>query len=64
MGTGSCAAISVVTECVNVHATLGIGIMTFDVPLDGGGSGFAFLLESHGAGDLGVAPDDGNCTWR
>lgn len=34
--TGGGAAVGVVTELMNVHATLGIGIIARDVPCDGG----------------------------
>jgi hypothetical protein len=59
--TSGCAAIGVVTELMDVHATLSIRVITLDVPSDGGRGGFRALLESHMASDLGVTPDDGNC---
>ena len=43
---------------MNVHAALGIGIMTGDVVGDGGRGGLGRLLEGHLAGDLGVSSDD------
>lgn len=58
MGTGRGAAVGVVTEGVNVHATLGIGIMAGDVPGDSGGRRLGLLLEDDGTGDLRVTPDD------
>jgi hypothetical protein len=30
--TGGCAAVGVVTELVNVHATLSVGVVAGDVP--------------------------------
>lgn len=62
MRAGGGAAVGVVTEGVNVHATLGVGVVAGDVPGDGGGSGLGGLLEGDGSGDLGVTTDDGN--WR
>lgn len=32
VGSSGCAAVGVVTELVNVHATLSVGIMASDVP--------------------------------
>ena len=32
VGAGGCAAVGVVTELVNVHSTLSVGIMAGDVP--------------------------------
>lgn len=58
---GGGAAVGVVTEGVDVHATLGVGVVTGDVPGDLGGSGLGLLLEDDGAGDLGVATDDADC---
>jgi hypothetical protein len=53
-----CAAVGVVAKGVNVHATLGIGIVPGDVPGDSGRGRVGLLLEDDGAGDLGVTPDD------
>jgi hypothetical protein len=58
VGAGGGAAVGVVAEGVDVHAALGVGIVAGDVPGNGGGSRLGRLLESHGAGDLGVTPDD------
>ncbi len=60
MGASRGAAVGVVTELVDVHATLSIGIVTSDVPCDGGGGGLGFLLEGNGAGDLGVTSNGRN----
>lgn len=58
MRASRCAAVGVVAEGVDVHATLGIGVLAADVPGDGGGRGLRLLLEGDGSGDLGVSTDD------
>jgi hypothetical protein len=58
---GGSAAIGVVTEGVNVHTTLSVGVVAGDVPGDGGVSTFGGLLEGDGTGDLRVSTEDGNC---
>jgi hypothetical protein len=58
--TGASASIGVVTELMNVHTTLGIGVVAGDVPGNGGRGGFGGLLEGHLSGDLGVSPENGN----
>lgn len=55
------ATIGVVTECMNVHAALSIGIVAVNLPCDGGWAGFGGLLEGDGTSDLGVTTEDGNC---
>lgn len=62
MGAGRGAAVGVVTEGVNVEATLGVGVVASDIPGDLGGRRLSVLLEDDGAGDLGVTPEDSNCT--
>lgn len=62
MGAGGSAAVGVVAEGVDVHTTLGIGVVAGDVPGDGGRVRLGGLLEGHGAGDLGITADDAN--WR
>ena len=57
---GGGAAVGIVTEGVDVHATLGIGVVARDVPGDGGRVRLRGLLEGNGAGDLGVTTDDTN----
>lgn len=57
---GGSAAVGVVTEGVDVHATLGVGIVAGDVPADGGLGTLRGLLKGDGAGDLGVSAKDGN----
>jgi hypothetical protein len=54
VGAGGGAAVGVVTELVDVDATLSIGVVTSDVPGDGGWGGLGFLLEGNGARDLRV----------
>lgn len=61
MGAGRGAAVGVVTESVNVEATLGVGVVTSDVPGNSGGGGLVLLLEGDGSGDLGVTTEDSNC---
>lgn len=55
------AAIGVVTELVDVHATLGVGVIAMDLVGDGGWGGVVGLLEADGAADFGVAAEDCNC---
>ena len=55
------AAVGVVTEGVDVHAALGAGVVARDVPGDGGGLAVGALLEGHGALDVGVSAEDGDC---
>lgn len=57
-----CTAVSVVPKLVDVHASLGAGVMTGDVPGDVGRSGLGALLESHRSLDVGVSSDDGDCS--
>jgi hypothetical protein len=59
---GRSAAVGVVTEGVDVEATLGVGVVAGDVPGDGGGRALGLLLEHNGAGDLGVSTEDSDCT--
>jgi len=55
------AAVGVVTELVNVHASLGIRIVAADVPGNGGRGVLGGLLKGHLASDFGVSSEDGNC---
>lgn len=64
MRTSGSASIGIVAELVDVHATLGIGVVATEVVGDGGGRGFGGLLECHTAGDFGVSSEDGNCCGR
>ncbi len=61
MRAGRRAAVGVVTEGVDVHPTLGIGIVAGDVPADLGRSRLGVLLEHNGARDLGVTAN--NADW-
>jgi hypothetical protein len=58
--TSGGASVGVVTELVDVEATLGIGVVALDVPGDGGGRVLVGLLEGDSAGDLRVTTDDSN----
>ena len=58
------AAIGVVTKLMDVHTSLSIGIIACDIPADSGWGRLGFLLEDHGAGDLGVTSDRCNCSQR
>ena len=58
MRTGGSASIGVVAKGVNVHATLSIGIVTGDVPRDGGVGTLRGLLEGDGTSDLGVSTEN------
>lgn len=60
VGTSTGAAIGVVTELMDVEASLSIGIMTTEIPADGGRGVFIGLFESDVPGDLGVSSEDGN----
>ena len=60
VGPSGCAAVGVVTELVDVHATLSIGIVAFDIPSDGGRGALRLLLEGNGTGDLRVSSDGCN----
>lgn len=60
MRTSGGAAVSVVTELVDVEGTLGVGVVAGDVPGDGGGGVLVGLLEGDGAADLGVTTEDSN----
>jgi hypothetical protein len=52
------AAIGVVTKGVDVHATLGVGIVAGNVPSDSSLGRLVLLLEDDRAGNLGVTTDD------
>jgi hypothetical protein len=61
VGASRCAAVCVVTELVDVHATLGIGVIASNVPCNGGWGRLGFLLEGNGTGDLRVTAKGCNC---
>lgn len=54
VGSGGCAAIGIVTELMDMHATLSIGVVASDVPCDRGRRGFGLLLKGDRPGDLRV----------
>lgn len=54
------ASVGVVTELVDVEASLGVGVVAGDVPGDGGRSRLGGLFEGDGSGNLGVTTEDGN----
>lgn len=56
------AAVGVVTVGVDVHATLGVGVVAGDVVGDGGLGTLRSLLEGHGALDIAVSTEDGDCS--
>jgi len=60
MWTSGCAAVGVVTERVDMYATLGVGIIASDVVCDGSWGRLGGLLESDGACDFGVTSDGCN----
>ena len=61
---GGNAAIGVVSKLVDVESTLGIGIVTSDVPGNDGVGVFGGLLESDGALDIGVTTKNCDCFWE
>jgi hypothetical protein len=60
--TGRCAAIGVVTELVNVHATLSVGVVAGDVPCDGGWGALTGLFKGDSALDVGVSTENSDCS--
>jgi len=62
--TGTCATVGVVTVGVNMHTTLSIGIISSNVPCDGGVARLVGLLESDGSSDLGVTAEECNCMLK
>ena len=60
MRSSTSAAIGVVSKLVNMHATLGAGVIAGDVVGDGGWGGLGRLLEGDGPRNLGVSAEDGN----
>lgn len=58
MGSGRSAAVGVVAKGVDVHATLGVGIVAGDVPRHGGGRALVLLLKGDGALDVGVTTEN------
>lgn len=56
--TSGCAAVGVVTESMDVHATLSVGVVAGDVPCDGGVGVLVRLLKGDGTLDVGVSTED------
>lgn len=57
---GRGAAVSIVTELVNMEAPLSVGVVASDVPRDSGGRVSVSLLEGDGALDGRVSTENGN----
>ena len=53
-------AVGVVTELMDVHASLGGRVATRNVIGDDGWRGSGRLLKRHSAGDFGIAPEHGH----
>jgi hypothetical protein len=53
--------VGIVTELMDVHATLGVGVVACDVVGDGCRGGFGGLLEGDGSLDVGVTAEDCDC---
>jgi len=62
VGTSRCAPVCIVTELMDVHATLGIRVVASDIPRDSGWGRLGLLLEGNGAGDLRVTSDGCDCS--
>ena len=56
-----CAAVGVVTELVNVHATLSVRVVAVDLVGDGCWGRVVGLLEADGSADFGVTTEDCDC---
>lgn len=61
MRAGTGASIGVVTELVDVHATLGRGIAAFDIVGYCGGARLGGLLEGNCTTDGGITAEDCDC---
>lgn len=61
MWSSAGASVGVVTESMDVHATLGVGIVSADFISDGGWAALRILLESDGSLDVGVSTEDCDC---
>ena len=57
------APVGVITELVDVEASLGTGVVAGDVPGNGGWGGLGGLFEGDGSLDLGVSTEDGDCLF-
>ena len=56
------AAVGIVTEGVDVHATLRVGVVAGHIPGDGCLGALGGLLEGDGALDVGVSTENGD--WK
>ena len=56
--TSTCAAVCVVTELMDVHATLGGRVAAVDVVGNGGWGGFGGLFEGHGTANGRFTAED------
>lgn len=61
VGPSARTAVGIVTELVNVHASLRVAIVALEVVGDGRGAGLATLLKGDGARDVGVTANDCDC---
>ena len=61
MRAGRGTTVGVVTELMDVHATLGVGVVACDVVGDGCWGGLGGLLEGDGSLDVGVTAEDCDC---
>ena len=63
MRASGCAAVCVVTELVDVHASLGVGIVATDVPCYISWGRLGGLFEGDGALDVRVTSQNSNWTY-
>jgi hypothetical protein len=62
VSTGGGTTVGVVTELVDVHSTLSVGIDVLDLVLDDGRSGLVLLGELDNTGNTGVTTEDSDYT--
>lgn len=60
MRPGRGTAVRVIPELMDMHASLGVGVVARDVVHDLGRARLGLLLERHGALDFGVSAQDGD----
>ena len=60
MRSGARAAIGIVAKGMDMHATLGVGVIASDVVGDGCWSSLRVLFKLDGARDFGVTTEDSN----
>lgn len=58
------APIRIIPKSMHMHPTLGIRVVTRNVPCNRRLGRLIRLLEGYGAFDVGVTSEDGNCTHR